>query len=136
MTKPLTRYEDWSTNMKLEFNHLKRRRVLVAHEIADERAVITHGLGSGTVRHACSLDDGGIIPHRVYESDRHLFYYVSSLYSRDQERALFIAYPWFKSFLNFFSILIARLVDGLGLFFFGLFFFLIVKKTFTPLNII
>jgi hypothetical protein len=42
-------------------------------------------------------------------------------------------YPFFNKRLNFLSILLARLVAGLGLFFFGL--FLRVKKTFTTLNI-
>jgi hypothetical protein len=43
-------------------------------------------------------------------------------------------YPFFNKRLNFLSILLARLVAGLGLFFFGLF-FLRVKKTLTTLNI-
>jgi hypothetical protein len=62
--------------MKLEFNHLKRRRVLVTHEIADESPVITDGLGSGAVGNSGSLNDCGVslehaTGHGIYEADGH-----------------------------------------------------------------
>jgi hypothetical protein len=57
--------------MKLEFDHLKRRRVLVTHEIADEGPVIADGLGARSVRNTGSLYDCGVGSHEVYEADRH-----------------------------------------------------------------
>jgi hypothetical protein len=62
--------------MKLEFNHLKRRRVLVTHEIADESPVITDGLGAGSVGNTGSLYDCGVTlehatGHGIYEADSH-----------------------------------------------------------------
>jgi hypothetical protein len=57
--------------MKLEFNHLKRRRVLVTHEIADEGPIIADRLGSGSVGNTGSLYDCGVGSHEVYEADRH-----------------------------------------------------------------
>jgi hypothetical protein len=60
--------------MKLEFNHLKRCGVLVAHEIADQGTVITHRLGSGSIRHSRSLHYGRVTVltgHGIYEADGH-----------------------------------------------------------------
>jgi hypothetical protein len=65
--------------MKLEFDHLKRRRVLVAHEIADESAIVADGLGAGSIRDPRGLYDCGVAlihatRHGVYETDGHLIY--------------------------------------------------------------
>jgi hypothetical protein len=79
MTKPLTCDKDWSRDMKLEFDHLKRRRVLVAHEIADESAIVADGLCAVSIRDARGLYDGRVTlehttRHGVYEADGHLIY--------------------------------------------------------------
>jgi hypothetical protein len=76
--------------MKLEFDHLKRRRMLVAHEIADESPIIADGLCTGSIRDACGLYDGRVTFvhtawHRIDEANkRHLFYHTPSLYNFDQ----------------------------------------------------
>jgi hypothetical protein len=62
--------------MKLEFDHLKRRRVLVTHEIADQSPVITDRLGACSVGNTGSLDDCGVAlehatGHGIYEADSH-----------------------------------------------------------------
>jgi hypothetical protein len=63
--------------MKLEFNHLKRCRVFVTHEIADKGPIIADGLGTCAVGNTGSLYDCGITlihaaGHGIYEADCHL----------------------------------------------------------------
>jgi len=40
VTEPLTCHKDWHSNMKLKFNHLERRRVLMTHEVSDQRPIV------------------------------------------------------------------------------------------------
>ena len=71
MTEPLARHEDWRPNSKLKFNHLKRRRVLVPHEITDECPVVRHGLGPGAVGDPGGLDDRIVRAHVVDQTGFH-----------------------------------------------------------------
>src|SRR5690606_5021158 len=62
---PLARDEDGHGDVELELDHLKGRRVAVAHEVADQPAVLMYLFGSGAVGDARRLDDGrvGRLPH-------------------------------------------------------------------------
>jgi len=76
VTKPLTCHVDGRLDVKFEFNHLKRRRVLVTHEIADESPIIAHGLGTGSVGNTGSLYDCSVTledstGHGIHEAGSH-----------------------------------------------------------------
>ena len=69
--EPLAGHEDRGPNMKLKFDHLKRRRVLVPHEITDEGPVVRYGLGAGSVRDSGCLDDRRVGTHVVDQTGLH-----------------------------------------------------------------
>ena len=65
MPNPLTRNEDGEPNEELVLHHLKRRRVAMAHEIANQTTIIADRACPLPVGNTSCLDNGSIISHVV-----------------------------------------------------------------------
>src|SRR5262245_49412113 len=62
---PLARQEDRQLAVQLQLAHLERRRVAVAHQVADQPAILVHALRAPAVGHARRLHDGAVVAHVV-----------------------------------------------------------------------
>ena len=56
--------------MQLDLAHLKRGRMPVAHQIADQALVVLHMLGPCPIADPRRLHDGSIIAHIVDDADK------------------------------------------------------------------
>jgi hypothetical protein len=66
---PLARDEDRQLDVQLDLAHLERRRVPVAHQVADQAGVVARGLRARAVADARGLDDRAIVAHVVDDAD-------------------------------------------------------------------
>ncbi len=65
---PLPGHEDRQLHMQLDLAHLEGGRVPVAHEVADQAAVVAGLAGAGAVGHAGRLHDGRVVAHVVHHA--------------------------------------------------------------------
>jgi predicted pyridoxine 5'-phosphate oxidase superfamily flavin-nucleotide-binding protein len=66
---PLAGDEDRQFDVEFDFAHLKRCRVVVAHQVADQAFVVLDGFGAFAIADAGGLADGGVITHVVDKAD-------------------------------------------------------------------
>ena len=55
--------------MKFDFAHFEGSRVPMAHQVADESAVVGSSMSPSAVGYARGLDDGAVIAHIVDDTD-------------------------------------------------------------------
>jgi hypothetical protein len=67
---PLAGDEDGQLDVELDFAHLERGRVPVAHEVADQALVIGDRLGALAIADAGGLRDGAVVAHVVDDADK------------------------------------------------------------------
>ena len=67
---PLTRHEDRQLHVILDFAHLKRRAVPVAHQITDQAAILIRRARAAAIGNARSLHNGGVIAHVIDHPDK------------------------------------------------------------------
>ena len=75
MPDPLPRDKDWQLHMVFDFAHLKRCAVAVAHEVADQAAILIRRAGAAPVRYARRLHNGRVIAHVVNHPDKAVIQY-------------------------------------------------------------
>jgi hypothetical protein len=56
--------------VELDLAHLEGRGVVVAHEVADQAAVLVDALGARAIGDASRLHDGLVRPHVVHDADQ------------------------------------------------------------------
>ena len=66
---PLARHEDRQLHVQLDRAHLERRGVPVAHQIADQPAILADPPGAAAVGDARGLNHGGVVAHVVDDAD-------------------------------------------------------------------
>jgi len=69
MAHQLTHDEDRHLHVEDQFAHFQRRRVVVAHQIADQVAAVGYGARAFAVGHAGREFDGFIASHVVDQAD-------------------------------------------------------------------
>ena len=69
MPNPLPRNKNWQFNVILDLAHLKRRRMPVPHQIADQPAILIRRLGAPAVTHPGGLHHRRIIAHVIHHAD-------------------------------------------------------------------
>ena len=56
--------------MQLDFAHFERRRMIVAHQVANQALIVSQFLGPCAVRNPGSLNDGLVVSHIVDDADK------------------------------------------------------------------
>ena len=79
VAEPLACDEDRRLDVQLELAHLEGRRVAMAQEVADQRAVLPHMPRACAVGDPRRLHDGGIVAHVVNHADEAVVEHVEAL---------------------------------------------------------
>jgi hypothetical protein len=70
MTHPLPRYKYGHLTVKLEFHHLKRCGMAVAHEVSDQTSILGYFAGPLTITDPGCLHNGIVSSHGIHEPDK------------------------------------------------------------------